>query len=66
LASSQDFTFDGQTFNFKRLAPHGVTFAGTISNQLLPGIPGFSSVLPFAADAVAVGGRLSTLGPSAR
>jgi len=35
LASSHSFTFNGQTYNFDRIAPNGITFAQFCSNATL-------------------------------
>ena len=35
LKSSHSFTFDGQTYNFGRIAPHGITFSQFCSNATL-------------------------------
>jgi hypothetical protein len=37
LVSSQRFTFDGQSYNFKYMVPNGVTFAQTFSTTPLTG-----------------------------
>jgi hypothetical protein len=37
LVSSADFTFGGEQFNFRNIAPHGITNATTGSSTALPG-----------------------------
>lgn len=66
LESSHNFTFDGQTFNFHRISPDGITFAQFFSSTPLAGagIPGYSIVYPGAGAVTAVGSRISVLGPS--
>ena len=56
LEASKDFTFKGQTLNFKTLAPHGFTLANTASNTvILTGIANLPVAFAFAGHAVAVG-----------
>jgi hypothetical protein len=66
LVSSQNFTFEGQTFNFSRISPDGITFAQFFSSTPLAGagITGYSVVFPGAGAVTAVGSRLSVVGPS--
>jgi len=64
LLSSRDFTFNGQTLNFKRIAPDGITFAQFFSNTPLAGITGYPVALAGAGSVMAVGKGLSVLGPS--
>jgi len=77
LLSSQNFTFDGQKFNFKRIAPHGITFAQFFSSTPISGagFREYSLVYPGAGATVAVGpghvvalpgSNLSLMGPSAK
>jgi hypothetical protein len=54
LVSSQSFTFKGHKYNFSAIAPGGVTLYNAISNTPLPGVAGFSIVLPYAGTCVAV------------
>lgn len=54
LISSRSFTFKGHNYNFNDIAPGGITLYEAISNTFLPGVAGFSFVLPFAATGVAV------------
>jgi hypothetical protein len=56
LESSQNFTFDGQTRNFKALDPHGVTVTNITSSTLIPtGIVGLPIAFALAGQAVAIG-----------
>lgn len=66
LQSSQNFTFDGQTFNFNRISPDGITFAQFFSSTPIAGagITGYSDVFPGAGAVMAVGSKLSVVGPS--
>ena len=66
LLSCQNFTFEGQTFNFSRISPDGITFAQFFSSTPLAGagITGYSVVFPGAGAVTAVGSRLSVVGPS--
>ena len=54
LIKTEDFIFKGQEFNFKDLAPGGVTLYNYISNTHLPAAAGYSVVEPYAGNAVAV------------
>ena len=63
LLSSQSFTFDGQTFDFNRITPHGITFAQFFSTTPLAGITGYPVALAGAGTTMAIGGSLSDLGP---
>jgi hypothetical protein len=56
LLSSQSFTFDGQTFNFNRIAPHGITFAQFFSTTPLTGIPDYPVAFAGAGTTIAVAG----------
>jgi hypothetical protein len=51
LLSSRSFTFDGQAFNFNRIAPHGIT---------LTGITDYPVAFAAAGTTMAVGGSLSS------
>jgi len=68
LLSSRDFTFNGRTFNFNRIAPHGITFAQFFSSTPISGagFGDYSVVFPGAGATIAVGSKLSVLGPSAK
>ena len=57
LLSSQSFTFDGQTFDFKCLTPDGITFAQFFSTTPLTGITDYPVALAGAGTTMAVGGR---------
>jgi len=59
LASSHYFAFGGQTFNFKSIAPHGITFTQFISSALLSGSTDNQYPVAFAAvgTTTAIGGR---------
>lgn len=52
LASSEDFTFNGRTFNFNKLVPFGIT---DIAPMIDTSFPGFAAV--FAGYEVAIGGQ---------
>jgi hypothetical protein len=64
LVSSQDFVFNGQTFNLRRLTPHGVTITVLMNSTPLAGTADFPVAFAAAGSAVAIGSRLSALGPS--
>jgi len=68
LLSSSNFTFNGQTFNFNRIAPYGITFAQFFSSTPIAGggFGAYSVVFPGAGATIAVGSKLSVLGPSAK
>jgi hypothetical protein len=55
LLSSQGFTFDGQTFNFDRIAPHGITFAQFFSTSPLTGTADYPVAFSGAGTTLAVG-----------
>ena len=55
LGSSQTFTFDGQTFNFNRIAPHGITFAQYLSSSPLAGITDYPVAFAAAGTTTAIG-----------
>jgi hypothetical protein len=66
LESSQTFTFNGQALNFKRMVPHGITFASFFSTRALTtGLTDYPVAFAAAGTTTAVGGKLSALGPSA-
>jgi hypothetical protein len=56
LVSSADFTFGGEEFNFRNIAPHGITNATTGSSTVLPGSAFPILTLPFAGYGIAIGG----------
>jgi len=64
LLSSQNFTFNGQTFNFNCISPDGTTFAQFLSSTPIPGAEfGDYTAVYAGADAVtAVGSKLSVVG----
>jgi len=65
LMSSQKFTFNGQAFSFKCIAPHGITFASFFSTTALTtGLTDYPVAFAAAGTTIAVGGKLSALGPS--
>ena len=69
LLSSQNFTFEGKTFNFNRISPDGITFAQFFSSAPLAGLTsagytGYSVGFPGAGAVMAVGSTLSVVGPS--
>jgi hypothetical protein len=47
LTNSQEFAFNGETVDFKKLAPHGLTWLITATATLLPGAPCFVAAQPF-------------------
>src|SRR5690242_208051 len=55
LISSQDFVFQGQTLNFGKLVPNGVTIVITTSNNFVAGTAAFPVAQPFTFSAIAVG-----------
>jgi hypothetical protein len=63
LVFSQDFVFNGTTYNFNRLTPHGFTSIVLASNIPLAGAgtPDFPLVFAGAGSNVAIGGALSAL-----
>lgn len=62
LLSSQSFTFESHTFNFNRIAPHGITFAQFFSTAPQTGVTGYPVAFAGAGTTMAVGGPFSTLG----
>jgi hypothetical protein len=66
LESSQTFTFKGQAFNFKGIVAHGITFAQFFSTTALTtGLTDYPVAFAAAGTTIAVGGKLSALGPGA-
>lgn len=63
LLSSQSFTFDGQTFCFDRIAPHGITFAQFFSTSPLTGTTDYPVAFAGAGTTISVGRSPSALGP---
>lgn len=63
LASSRSFRFDGQTFNFERMTPHGVTFAQYFSSTPLSGVTDYPIAFAAAGSTTAVGGSKSAREP---
>ena len=55
LVSTQAFRFNGHNYDFNAIAPGGLTLMDVGSTTQLPGISGFSLVLPYAGSAIAVG-----------
>jgi hypothetical protein len=64
LLSSQSFKFDGKTLDFNGITPHGITFAQFFSTNPLTGTTNYPVAFAGAGATMAVGGRLSALGPS--
>ena len=64
LASSRNFKFAGQTFNFVRITPHGVTFAQFFSAAPLAGITEYPVAFAAVGSTTAVGGNHSDPEPS--
>jgi hypothetical protein len=57
LESSRSFKFDGQTFNFNRITPHGITFAQFFSSTPLPGITDYPVAFAATGTTMAIGGK---------
>jgi hypothetical protein len=55
LISSQDFVFQGQTVNFAKLVPNGVTVLITTSPNFVAGTAAFPIAQPFTFSAIALG-----------
>jgi len=55
LLSSQRFTFNGRTYNFSRIAPHGITFAQFLSTTPITGIADYQVAFAGAGATMAVG-----------
>src|SRR5690242_7806286 len=60
LISSQDFVFQGQTLNFGKLVPNGVTIVITTSPNFVAGTAAFPIAQPFTFSAVAMGPELGS------
>lgn len=56
LTSSRDFTFDGQTYNFNRTTPNGITFAQFFSTTPQTGTTDYPLAFAGAGATMAVGG----------
>jgi hypothetical protein len=66
LVSSRKFTFKGQTYNINNMVPHGITFAQFFSTSAIStGLAEYPYAFAAAGSTMAVGGKLSALGPSA-
>ena len=63
LESSRSFTFEGQTYDFNRMTPHGITFAQFLSTSPLTGTTDYPVAFAVVGTTMAVGGSLSALGP---
>jgi hypothetical protein len=61
LLSSQRFTFDGKTFSFDRITPHGITFAQFFSTSPLTGTVDYPVAFAGVGTTMAVGGSQSAL-----
>jgi hypothetical protein len=55
LVSSSSFTFNGQSYNFDRIAPHGITFAQFFSTAPQTGVGDYSIAFAGAGTVFAVG-----------
>ena len=55
LTSSSKFTFNGQKYNFKDIAPNGITFAQFLSSTPLSGVAGYPIAFAAAGTTMAVG-----------
>lgn len=55
LSSSQSFTFNGQTYNFNRMAPYGITFAQFFSTTPLTGVADYPVAFAGTGTTIAVG-----------
>jgi hypothetical protein len=55
LASSHSFTFEGKTFNLKRIAPHGITFAQFFDTTPLDGTTEYPVAFAAAGSVQAIG-----------
>ena len=56
LLSSHSFTFDEQTLNFNRIAPHGITFSQFADMTPLAGIGTYPVAFAAVGTTTAVGG----------
>ena len=66
LVSGVDFTFQGRTYNFNKLVPNGITHLFTASNTVLTGTGTFPLAFALAGSNLAIGSKLSALGPDAK
>lgn len=57
LSSSRPFTFNGRTYNFNRIAPHGITFAQFLSSAPITGITDYPIAFAGAGATMAIGSR---------
>jgi hypothetical protein len=57
LVSTQPFSFHGHKYDFRSIAPGGLTLFNTVSNAPLPGngITGFPLIFPYGGSGIAVG-----------
>lgn len=57
LVSTQPFIFHGHKYNFRSIAPGGLTHFNTVSTTPLPGngISGFPVIFPYSGSGIAVG-----------
>ena len=56
LACSTPFEFNGATYDFAEMLPHGITQWGTASPEaIVPPPSGFTTVVPFVGSAIKVG-----------
>jgi hypothetical protein len=55
LLSSQNFTFDGKTYDFKYVAPNGITFAQFLSTTPLTGVADYPVAFAGFGTTMAVG-----------
>jgi len=57
LVLSQPFTFKGHNYDFRSIAPGGLTLFNTLSTTPLPGngISGFPLIFPYAGSGIAIG-----------
>lgn len=60
LISSQDFVFQGQTVNFGKFVPNGVTILITTSPNFVAGTAAFPIAQPFTFSAIARGNELDS------
>jgi hypothetical protein len=61
LESSQSFSFDGRTYDFNHITPHGITFAQFFSTRPLTGITDYPVAFAAVGTTMAVGRSLSAL-----
>jgi len=55
LTSSSKFTYNGQNYSFKNIAPNGITFAQFVSSTPLSGVAGYPLAFAAAGTTMAVG-----------